>query len=75
MWVESKDVGEIGIAWEEPLEPLGYPGDQLYSARDQNIQGWRTWSMEFHVEKLYKRCDALLRRLAEQEEIILQLMK
>jgi len=63
---------KIGIVWKEELEELGDPGDQEYSCHE--ISGWTTWQMESHIERLYERCNALLRRLNEQEEIIIKMM-
>ena len=66
----------IGFSWSEELEPLKHPADHSYSCYNNDgasAKYWRTWDMESHIERLYKRCDSLLQRLSEQEKLILNL--
>lgn len=53
----------IGIEWEEKLDEFNIKyigGVDMIAAT--------------HIEKLYNRCDALLRRLNEQEKLIVKLL-
>ena len=50
---------EVSIAWEEELKELNPP----------------IMASNFYIAELYKRSNALLRRLNEQEQIIIGLMR
>jgi len=49
----------MSIIWKEELKELGSPACSF---------------KERHINILFERCDALLRRLNEQEQIIIRLM-
>ena len=69
---------EVNIIWAENLEELGHPENQVYSCHNTDgisSKRWRTWHVESHIERLYERCDALLRRLNEQEQLIINLTR
>ena len=63
----------ISINWSEDLEPLGHPSKQPYSGREEGTCEWVTWRVESHLERLYARCDALLKRCDELESVLLKI--
>lgn len=69
-------VGQIGISWSQDLEPLSSPSKYNYSSSgNQEFASisWRTWCVESHLERLYARCNELLKRIEEHESLLLKI--
>jgi len=56
-------MNELNVEWAEKLEELA------------KMSRWEEWSETMRIEILSERCDALLRRLNEQEQLIINLMR
>ena len=56
-------MNELNITWKEELKELS------------TLTKWEEYPTVMRIEILSERCDALLRRLSEQEQLIIKLMK